>query len=102
MFDRYTERARRGVLFARYQAGEFGSTTIESEHMLLGLIQEDKNIMNRFSPVFRSFESIRSEIAARITMRERISTSIDLPLSDECNRILTFAAEEADNLTHRH
>ena len=31
-----------------------------------------------------------------------MSTSIDLPLSDECKRILAYAAEEAERLNHRH
>jgi hypothetical protein len=39
MFERYTERARRVIFFARYEAVQFGSTTIESEHLLLGLIR---------------------------------------------------------------
>ena len=48
MFERYTERARRVIFFARYEASQFGSTTIETEHTLLGLIREDANLMNRF------------------------------------------------------
>ncbi len=31
-----------------------------------------------------------------------MSTSIDLPLSNECKRILAYAAEEAERLNHRH
>src|SRR6476661_770516 len=101
MFERYTERARRVIFFARYQASQFGSTTIESEHLLLGLIQEDKNIAKRFAPQF-PVEGVRDAIAARITIREEISTSDDLSLSQECQRILAYAREEADELTHRH
>jgi ATP-dependent Clp protease ATP-binding subunit ClpC len=36
MFERFTERARRVIFFARYEAAQFGSTTIENEHLLLG------------------------------------------------------------------
>ena len=38
----------------------------------------------------------------RIPMREKVATSIDLPLSNECKRILAYAAEEAERLRHRH
>jgi ATP-dependent Clp protease ATP-binding subunit ClpA len=31
-----------------------------------------------------------------------VSTSIDLPLTSECKRILAYAAEEAEALRHRH
>src|SRR5213595_815628 len=102
MFERYTERARRVIFFARYEASQFGSTTIETEHLLLGLIREDKNLTNRFLRNHSSIESIRKEIEGRTTIREKVSTSIDLPLSSECKRILAYAAEEAERLNHRH
>jgi ATP-dependent Clp protease ATP-binding subunit ClpC len=102
MFERYTERARRVIFFARYEASQFGSTTIETEHLLLGLIREDKNLTNRFLRNQSSIESIRKEIEGRTTIREKVSTSIDLPLSNECKRILAYAAEEAERLNHRH
>ena len=102
MFERYTERARRVIFFSRYEASNFGSKTIETEHFLLGLIREDKNLTKRFLRNSSSIESIRAEIEGRVTMREKISTSIDLPLSDECKRILAYANEEAERLNHRH
>ena len=90
------------IFFARYEASQFGSTTIETEHLLLGLIREDKNLTNRFLRNSSSIESIRKEIEGRTTIREKVSTSIDLPLSKECERILAYAAEEAERLNHRH
>ena len=41
MFERYTEIARRVIFFARYEASQFGSPYIETEHLLLGLLRED-------------------------------------------------------------
>jgi hypothetical protein len=32
MFERYTEGARRVIFFARYEASQYGSPTIEPEH----------------------------------------------------------------------
>jgi ATP-dependent Clp protease ATP-binding subunit ClpC len=43
MFERYTEKARRTIFFARYEASRFGSPYIEAEHLLLGLLREDKS-----------------------------------------------------------
>jgi hypothetical protein len=48
MFERYTEKARRVVFFARYEASQFGSPYIETEHLLLGLLREDKALTQRF------------------------------------------------------
>ena len=102
MFERFTERARRVIYFARYEASQFGSTRIETEHMLLGLIREDKNLTNRFLRNSSAIESLRKEIEGRTTIREKISTKLDLPLSEECKHILAYAAEEAALLNHRH
>ena len=102
MFERYTEKARRVIFFARYEASQYGSPYIETEHLLLGLMREDKALANRFLRSHGSIESIRKEIESRITIRERISTSVEVPLSQECKRILNFATEEAERLGHKN
>ena len=72
MFERYTEKARRVIFFSRYEASQFGASQIEAEHILLGLIREDKNLTARF---FRSahadVESVRKEIEGRTVVRDR-------------------------------
>ena len=102
MFERYTEKARRVIFFARYEASQYGSAFIETEHLLLGLMREDKALANRFLRSHGSIESIRKEIESRITIRERISTSVEVPLSQECKRILNLATEEAERLGHKN
>lgn len=101
MFERYTEKARRVIFFSRYEASAFGSPYIETEHLLLGLLREDKALTSRMG--ITSVEEIRREIEVHTGVpRERISTSVDLPLSNECKRILAYAAEEAENFNHPH
>jgi ATP-dependent Clp protease ATP-binding subunit ClpC len=103
MFEKYTEKARRVIFFARYEASQFGSPFIETEHLLLGLIREDKNLTTRFFPKpSASIDSIRKEIEGRTTVREKVSTSVDLPFSDETKRVLNAAAEESERLAHKH
>lgn len=102
MFERYTEKARRVIFFARYEASQFGSPYIETEHLLLGVLREDKALTNRFLRTHGSVESIRKQIEGHTTIREKVSTSVDLPLSNEGKRVLAYAAEEAERLSHRH
>ena len=102
MFERYTEKARRVIFFARYEASQFGSPYIETEHLLLGLLREDKALTNRFPRSHGSIESIRKQIEGRTAIREKVSTSVDLPLSQESKRVLAYAAEEAERLAHKH
>jgi len=70
--------------------------------LLLGLLREDKALTNRFLRSHASVESIRKQIEAHTTIREKVSTSVDLPLSNECKRVLAYAAEEAERLGHKH
>ncbi|MCU1254776.1 MAG: clpC [Candidatus Angelobacter sp.] len=102
MFEKYTEKARRVIFFARYEASQFGSPYIETEHLLLGLLREDKALTNRFLRGNDQVEAIRKQIEDHTIMREKVSTSVDLPLSNEGKRVLGYAAEEAARLLHQH
>jgi uncharacterized protein YbbC (DUF1343 family) len=105
MFERYTEKARRVIFFARYEASLSGTPMIEPAHLLLGVIREDLELISRCSPDdgMNSGKSIREAITSRATPpRERISTSVELPLASETKRVLAYAHEESDSLRHRH
>ena len=62
MFERFTEKARRVIFFARYEASQFGGSYIETEHMLLGLLREDKALAHQFLGSGIEVQKIRSEI----------------------------------------
>ena len=102
MFERYTEKARQVIYFARYEASQFASPFIETEHLLLGLLREDRALTDRFFPSPGAVDSIRKQVQGNATIREKVSTSIDLPLSHECKRVLAYGAEEAERLKHKH
>lgn len=101
MFERYTEKARRVIFYARYEASQFGSPFIETEHILLGILRENKEITARMLPEGAT-ESIRKQIEASGLRRPKSATSIDLPLSNESKRVLAYGAEEAERLSHKH
>jgi ATP-dependent Clp protease ATP-binding subunit ClpC len=102
MFEKYTEKARRVIFFARYEASQFGSPNIETEHFLLGLLREDKALMNRLLRSAEAMQDIRKEIERCSDVREKIETSVDLPVSNECRRVLAYATEESERLAHQH
>jgi ATP-dependent Clp protease ATP-binding subunit ClpC len=102
MFERYTEQARRVIFFALDEARQFGSPYIETEHLLLGLLREDKARANHFLRSRAAAESIRKQIEQHTAPRERASTSVDLPLSHECKRVLAYGAEESERLNQKH
>jgi Clp amino terminal domain, pathogenicity island component len=102
MFERYTEKARRVIFFARYEASQYGSKTIDTEHLLLGLLREDSSLRMRLLSQPGAVESIRKQIESTITPREGIPTTVELPLSADSKEVLNLGAEEADRLGYRY
>jgi|SRR5579863_719084 len=98
MFEKYTDKARKAIFFARYEASQFGSEHIETEHLLLGILREDRALSLRLLKAPEKAHSIREQVEKQLPQRERISTSVDLPLSHECKRVLKHAAEESERL----
>jgi ATP-dependent Clp protease ATP-binding subunit ClpC len=103
MFERYTERSRRVIFFARYEALQYGSPVIAPEHILLGLLREDKSLGSRYFPGRRpvTVDSARREVEERIVVRDRIPQSAELHLSPETKRSLFYAGEESRLLKSR-
>lgn len=102
MFERYTEKARRIIFFARYECSQFGTPEIQTEHLLLGLLRENAATMSRHAGRDLDLIQIRADIEKFAWTGKKISTSVDLPLSNECKRILAYASEEAEHLGHKH
>ena len=102
MFERYTEKARRAIFFARYEASQYGSRIIETEHLLLGILRADKMLAGSLFPVPGAMETLCEEIESQLKQGPRISTSVAMPLSQESKQILNLASESAEKLGHRY
>src|SRR5215469_13859795 len=102
MFERYTEKARRVVFFARYEASQFGADHLEPAHLLLGLLREDKALAARILAAGTTAEALRARFEKELRVGEKVSVSVDLPLSQPSKRILAYAAEEAERMQHKN
>lgn len=92
MFERYTEKARRVVFFARHEARQLGSPLIETEHLLLGLLREEEILKNHADLIRKRIEKGR--------LLEKLSDSVDIPLSNESKQVLCYAVEESNESQH--
>src|SRR3954468_16380305 len=101
MFERYTERARRFLFFARYEASQFGSLSIDTEHLLLGLAREGKGLTSRlFARAHLSLEDLQRDVESRLVFHEKLHPAQEMPFTDAARRALESAATEADRLLH--
>ncbi len=101
MFERYTETARRAIFFGRWETSEFGSPSIETEHLLLGILKADLALASKYLAIDHPYTSVRAEVERASPSRPPTSTSVDLPLSHEAQRALSYAEEEAQRLNQR-
>jgi ATP-dependent Clp protease ATP-binding subunit ClpC len=98
MFERFTEKARRVIFFARYEASEFGSPAIDTEHLLLGILRESQPLGRNI--LFRLHE-VRDQIRAQVPRHEKeMPTNIDLPFSDASKAALGRAVQKAKERQH--
>jgi ATP-dependent Clp protease ATP-binding subunit ClpC len=97
VFERYTEAAREVIFFARQEAVQYGSSRIETEHLLLALIREDSETRKILGGSSAALVRERVE-AAPPPPHQALPTWPDLPLSQASKRALAYAAEEAERL----
>lgn len=103
MFERYSQLARRTLFFARYEASQRGGASIETEHVLLGLLRESGAVVGRILVgADISYQDVRKQIDEVTKTGPKIPTYVEMPFTDATQRVLTYAAEEADGLAHRH
>ena len=100
MLDRFTEKAKRVMFFARYEIANYGVSQIESEHLLLGLLRESRSIVDAPRAAANAPEIIRRRIHQQAARQEKATTSLDPPTSPEVQRIFDHAAEEASAFGH--
>ena len=101
MLERYTEEARKVIFFARYEASCLGSPVLQVEHLWLGLLRQSKKAVRRLAPRITA-EAIHERLTRLGLHAERISLTVDLPISDAVKRVLAAAVEEADNRSQNY
>jgi hypothetical protein len=100
VFERYSEKARRAIFYSRYEACDFGSPTIEAEHLVLGMLRETPGLFIAVDGTPKA-SVIGEAIRSRLPQATRIPNSSDVPLSAECKLIIVKATEEADRRKSR-
>ena len=99
MFERYSEKARRVIFFARYEASNCGSPYIDTEHLLLGLLRENRALVARFAQT--STRELRNNIEKHIARAKPLKPSDQLPLTNQTKHVLALAADSADKAGDR-
>jgi enamine deaminase RidA (YjgF/YER057c/UK114 family) len=102
MFERFDERARRALFFARYEVSALGSASIDTGHLLLALLSDAKVAVHAMlSAQNITYADVRQQLRPEPIERGR-AVSEEVPFSSDTKRALNRAAVEADGLRHLH
>jgi ATP-dependent Clp protease ATP-binding subunit ClpC len=102
MFERYTVKAKRVIFHARSFAGKHGAAHIAPEHLLLGLLFADRELMNRVMPRMEAVAELQAEIEGNLIPGTPISTKVEMSFSPDSRSVLDFATVSADRLKREH
>src|SRR5437588_4317766 len=102
MWQRFTERARRVVFFAQEEAGRLGENYVSTEHLLLGLVRDEKCVSSRIlDQMGVSLGRIRIEIERQV-QRGDGRLGQDMQLTPRGKRVIDLAYDEARQLTNNY
>jgi heme-degrading monooxygenase HmoA len=101
MFERYSESARRSLFFSRYAVTELGGTTIEPEHLVLGVFRANPKAIVRFVRGAEAAARLRERLEAVSTVPEKVATTVEIPFSADTKAALEQTPIEADRLKNR-
>src|SRR5581483_11613121 len=101
MFEQYTEKARRVIFFARYEASQYGSAYIQPDHLLLGLMREARPLFDTLIST-EDLAKLVTEVRSGFEPHREVATSADLPISSTVRQVLASAAEEAERFKQKH
>jgi ATP-dependent Clp protease ATP-binding subunit ClpC len=107
LFDKYTERAKRVLMFAQEESRRLNHDYIGTEHLLLGLVQDSWSTGSRvLSDMGIGQAKVRSAVQFMVGREENVEPEerdrdSRLSLTEGAQKALKLAADEARRDGHR-
>lgn len=101
MFEKFTEKGRKIILYAREEAERRNSEFLDTEHILLAILREEDSIpVAILRKIGIQPENVRYELEKRISSETSLLTYGEIPFSPRAKKVLEYAVEEARLLGH--
>ena len=98
MFERFTDRARRVVVLAQEEARFLNHNYIGTEHILLGLVHEDRGVAARaLAELGISLDAVRAEVKQIVGQGQSAPTG-HIPFTPRAKKVLELSLREAIQL----
>lgn len=103
MFEKFTERGRKVIIYAKEEAEKRQNDYLGTEHLLIAVLREDDGlpiaILKRMGI---TPEEIRLEVERNLPQGTNLMTFGDIPFTPRAKKVLELAVEEARLLGHNY
>src|SRR4030043_456498 len=103
MFEKFTERGRKIIIYAKEEAEKRQNDYLGTEHLLLAVLKEEDGlpiaILKRMGI---TPEEVRLEIERNLPQGTNLLTFGDIPFTPRAKKVLELAVEEARLLGHSY
>jgi ATP-dependent Clp protease ATP-binding subunit ClpC len=102
MFQKFTDRARRVVVWAQEEARTLDHSYIGTEHILLGLVHEGEGVATRtLESLGIGLETVRQQVEDVIG-RGKHAPSGHIPFTPRAKKVLELSLRESVEFGHRY
>src|SRR5512137_401469 len=103
MFEKFTERGRKIIIYAKEEAEKRNNDYLGTEHLLLGLLREEDSVpVNILKKMGLSTDEVRYEVEKNLPIGGNLLTFGDIPFTPRAKKVLELAIEEARLLGHNY
>ena len=103
MFEKFTERGRKVIIFAKEEAEKRQNDYLGTEHLLLAILREDDGLpLAILKKMGLTVEELRMEIERNLPAGMNLLTFGDIPFTPRAKKVLELAVEEARLLGHNY
>ncbi|GAB4419761.1 MAG: ATP-dependent Clp protease ATP-binding subunit [Thermodesulfovibrionales bacterium] len=103
MFEKFTDRGRKIIIYAREEAEKRQNDYLGTEHLLLALLREEDSLpIAILRKMGLSIEDLYMEIERNLPSGTNIMTFGDIPFTPRAKKVLELAVEEARLLGHNY
>jgi ATP-dependent Clp protease ATP-binding subunit ClpC len=103
MFEKFTERGRKIIIYAKEEAEKRNNDYLGTEHLLLAILREEDGIpIIILKKMGLSIDEVRFEIEKNLPPGSNLLTFGDIPFTPRAKKVLEYAIEEARLLGHNY
>ncbi|HCL81035.1 MAG TPA: ATP-dependent Clp protease ATP-binding subunit ClpC, partial [Nitrospiraceae bacterium] len=103
MFEKFTERGRKIIIYAKEEAERRNNDYLGTEHLLLAILREEDSVpITIIKKMGLSIDEIRFEVERNLPIGSNVLTFGDIPFTPRAKKVLELSIEEARLLGHNY